>query len=72
MARARRTRTPHPNGQVFSTRQTDVNPGDEATPGTPGTGEDTCPHCRGSGRIDGVRCAHCGGSGLIVEGIGGA
>ena len=23
-------------------------PGDEAAPGTPGTGEDICPECRGS------------------------
>ncbi len=49
-----------------------LNPGDEATPGTPGTGEDICPECRGSGRIDGSPCPNCGGRGMIVKGIGGA
>ena len=29
-----------------------LNPGDEAAPGTPGTGEDICPECHGKGRID--------------------
>lgn len=48
------------------------NPGDEAPPGTPGTGEDICPACHGSGRLDGHRCENCGGSGKIVRGIGGA
>src|SRR5581483_5847714 len=37
------------------------NPGDEAARGTPGTGEDICPQCHGSGRIDGGRCPNCGG-----------
>lgn len=47
------------------------NPGDEAAPGTPGTGEDICPVCRGTGRAEGRPCSHCGGSGRIIEGIGG-
>lgn len=47
-------------------------PGDEAAPGTPGTGENLCPRCNGSGRIDGEACPACGGSGKVVEGIGGA
>ena len=29
--------------------QKPLNPGDEARPGTPGTGEDTCPECNGKG-----------------------
>jgi hypothetical protein len=49
----------------------DPRPGDEAPPGTPGTGENLCPRCRGSGRLDGEACPHCGGTGRIVEGIGG-
>jgi hypothetical protein len=49
-----------------------LNPGDEAAPGTPGTGEDICPQCRGAGRLDGAPCPNCGGSGRIVEAIGGA
>lgn len=48
-----------------------VNPGDEAEPGTPGTGEDVCPACGGTGSKDGQACADCGGSGRVVAGIGG-
>ena len=47
-------------------------PGDEAPPGTPGTGEDVCPTCDGSGKVDGGTCSNCGGTGKIVTGIGGA
>ena len=35
-----------------------INPGDEARPGTPGTGADICPECNGEGKT--------------VRGIGGA
>ncbi len=48
-----------------------LNPGDEAAPGTPGTGEDICSHCLGTGTIDGQDCPLCGGTGKITEGIGG-
>jgi DnaJ-class molecular chaperone len=48
-----------------------LNPGDEAAPGTPGTGEDTCPHCAGTGEHQGKRCPVCNGTGRVVEGIGG-
>ena len=47
-------------------------PGDEAPPGTPGTGENLCPRCNGSGKLEGGECPNCDGSGKIVEGIGGA
>jgi len=47
-------------------------PGDEAPPGTPGTGEDICPECNGSGRNNGKRCDNCAGTGKIIRGIGGA
>lgn len=47
-------------------------PGDQARPGTPGTGENICRQCQGSGRLDGRDCPNCGGSGLVTEGIGGA
>lgn len=47
-------------------------PGDEAPPGTPGTGEDVCPACNGSGKRSGKPCENCGGTGRIVRGIGGA
>ena len=49
-----------------------LNPGDEAAPGTPGTGEDICPLCHGHGRIMRSRCPNCGGTGRIIRGIGGA
>jgi hypothetical protein len=48
-----------------------LNPGDEAAPGTPGTGEDICPLCHGQRRIMHTRCPNCGGSGKVVRGIGG-
>ena len=51
---------------------TPTNPGDQAAPGTPGTGKNSCPKCGGSGTIDGAECTFCGGTGRIVEGIGGA
>lgn len=49
-----------------------LNPGDEAAPGTPGTGEDVCPECHGKGQIDGASCANCGGSGTVIRAVGGA
>jgi RecJ-like exonuclease len=58
-----RAQTSHPGRML--------NPGDEARPGTPGTGEDICPECHGKGRIHGSSCPSCGGTGKIVEGIGG-
>ena len=49
-----------------------IAPGDEAPPGTPGTGEDICRECNGSGRKDGRRCTSCAGTGKVIRGIGGA
>ncbi len=46
-------------------------PGDEAVPGTPGTGENVCRACNGSGRVDGAVCPACDGTGIVIEGIGG-
>jgi hypothetical protein len=51
---------------------TDLNPGDEAAPGTPGTGENLCPACNGSGKKEGQKCEQCNGTGKVIEGIGGA
>lgn len=53
-------------------KQPAQNPGDEAPPGTPGTGEDVCPDCKGIGRRGGRECTSCSGTGRITEGIGGA
>jgi DnaJ-class molecular chaperone len=50
----------------------EMKPGDEAPPGTPGTGENLCRACNGSGRLDGGECPTCAGTGKINEGIGGA
>jgi hypothetical protein len=49
----------------------DTAPGDDAPPGTPGTGEDVCPVCNGTGRVEGRVCENCDGAGRIIEGIGG-
>lgn len=49
-----------------------LNPGDVASHGTPGTGEDICPVCSGTGETYGARCDECGGTGKVIEGIGGA
>lgn len=51
---------------------TQMNPGDVAPAGTPGTGENLCPRCSGKGRIDGGECPVCNGSGKVIEGVGGA
>jgi len=47
-------------------------PGDEAPPGTPGTGEDICRACGGTGILNGGACPECEGTGKITVGIGGA
>jgi len=68
-----KTQTTRTNAQDSRTGiQPTLNPGDEAPPGTMGTGEDVCPDCHGKGRIDGVPCATCGGSGTLARAIGGA
>ena len=49
-----------------------LKPGDDAPPGTPGTGEAVCRRCGGIGRLpDGQSCADCGGTGRVNQGIGG-
>lgn len=46
-------------------------PGDDAPPGTPGTGENLCPRCGGSGAVDGHSCPDCAGTGVVNSGVGG-
>ena len=48
-----------------------LKPGDEAAPGTPGSGEDICPACSGTGRKGDAACSNCQGTGIVQEGIGG-
>lgn len=47
-----------------------ANP-DEVPPGTPGTGENFCRRCAGTGMIDGRTCPECGGTGKVTTPIGG-
>lgn len=47
-------------------------PGDDAPEGSPGTGENLCPRCDGTGTVDGTECPACEGTGIVQEGIGGA
>lgn len=38
----------------------------------PQIGENTCPACAGTGRVDGSDCATGGGTGTVVEQVGDA
>ena len=53
------------------TESEELAPGDDAAEGTPGTGEDVCPLCRGTGEREGAPCPECDGTGKVVQGIGG-
>jgi hypothetical protein len=54
------------------TRVNHLKPGDDAPPGTAGTGEDLCGDCDGTGiRKDGSECPTCEGTGRVIRGIGG-
>ena len=56
-----------------ATDRSKMAPGDEAPPGTRGTGEDVCRCCGGSGKMDdGSECKECAGTGKVTVGIGGA
>jgi hypothetical protein len=59
-------------GKIDSPQPPKLSPGDEAAPGTPGTGENICRECGGSGRRGDESCATCDGTGRVTEGIGGA
>lgn len=61
------------SGTPFSTSAgTPGKPGDDAPAGTEGTGDDICPECQGTGRIEGRGCEACRGTGIVNKGIGGA
>ncbi len=48
-----------------------TNPGDEVPAGTPGSGENICPDCGGSGRRENAACPTCGGTGIVIEAVSG-
>jgi hypothetical protein len=60
-----------PIAQAGGSSAPDQNPGDDAPPGAPGTGENVCPVCGGSGEIEGASCRECAGTGKVNVGIGG-
>ena len=60
------------DGKQASRPAAPMAPGDEAPPGTPGTGENICPSCGGSGKLAAGTCPECGGTGKVTAGIGGA
>ena len=71
----RRNRGDHPSNPSDggnADRRAPLAPGDEAPPGTPGTGEAICRTCGGKGQVNGGTCPECQGSGTVIEGIGGA
>ena len=47
-------------------------PGDDTRPGPAGLGENICPKCDGTGKVDGAPCDYCAGRGIVMEGIAGA
>lgn len=60
------------NAQAQERTDRPMNPGDEAPPGTAGTGETLCPECAGTGRKGAAPCRNCDGTGKVIQGIGGA
>ncbi|CAN5768199.1 hypothetical protein BH09PSE5_BH09PSE5_08570 [soil metagenome] len=61
-----------PADDVANTAAKPMAPGDEAPAGTPGTGENVCPTCGGSGRSASGTCPTCQGLGKVTVGVGGA
>ena len=68
------TTSPDPSGDrpQGGAQKEPMAPGDEAPPGTPGTGPKVCPACGGTGRVAGRTCPTCQGAGEITAGVGGA
>ena len=46
--------------------------GDEVEPGSSQSGDNVCPRCGGSGRIEGEPCPACDGSGKVTTLVGDA
>lgn len=56
----------------MTTDPTSAKPGDQAPEGTPGSGDNVCPNCSGSGELDGQKCTACEGTGVVQDAVGGA
>ena len=67
-----RSDQPASGGDKPSSAQAPMRPGDQAPEGTPGTGENVCPRCGGSGKLGASDCPDCQGTGKVTVGIGGA
>ncbi len=63
--------TPGRPRQERTTEQDELAPGDDARPGTPGTGQAVCPDCGGTGKTGAALCPTCDGTGMVIHGIGG-
>ena len=62
-----------PTMQGTETSGADMNPGDQAPPGSAQTGENVCPKCGGKGQqANGSPCENCGGTGKVIEIVGDA
>ncbi|MDB5965214.1 MAG: hypothetical protein JWQ72_1714 [Polaromonas sp.] len=55
-----------------SAQAASVPSGDEVPEGTPGSSEDTCPRCGGTGRLGDLPCNDCNGTGVINVNLGDA
>jgi RecJ-like exonuclease len=49
-----------------------ANNPDAVAPNSPGSGENLCRACAGTGRVESRACPSCGGSGKVTTPIGGA
>lgn len=47
-------------------------PGDETRPGSKQSGENVCPTCAGTGKVDGHGCPDCKGTGTVTSIVGDA
>ncbi len=46
-----------------------AEPGDKISSDTPGTGENLCPKCDGTGEVSGSPCSDCAGTGKVIKPI---
>lgn len=57
-------------GQAVGGGEATMNPGDEAPPGSPATGENVCRACAGTGMDENDEaCPECGGTGRVIVAV---